>query len=78
MYLLSCLFAGMFACPFGSQALWFFPAALALFLILLFLLRWTDWTAARCVMAAPTADAAELPRISIIVPCFNSERYLSA
>ena len=66
----------MFACPFGSQALWFFPAALALLLILLFLLRWTDWAAARRVMAAPTADAAELPRISIIVPCFNAARAL--
>lgn len=76
MYLLSCLFAGMFACPFGSQALWFFPAALVLLLILLFLLRWTDWAVARRVMAVPTADAAELPRISIIVPCFNAARAL--
>lgn len=66
----------MFACPFGSQALWFFPAALVLLLILLFLLRWTDWVVARRVMAAPTADAAELPRISIIVPCFNAARAL--
>lgn len=66
----------MFACPFSSQALWFFPAALVLLLILLFLLRWTDWAMARCVMAAPTADAAELPRISIIVPCFNAARAL--
>lgn len=66
----------MFACPFGSQALWFFPAALVLLLILLFLLRWTDWAVARRVMAVPTADAAELPRISIIVPCFNAARAL--
>lgn len=66
----------MFACPFGSHALWFFPALLALLLVLLFLLRWIDWAAARCVMAAPTADAAELPRISIIVPCFNAARAL--
>ena len=76
MYLLSCLSYGSFACPFGSQALWVFPALLALLLILLFSLRWTDWTAARPVMAAPTADAAELPRISIIVPCFNAARAL--
>lgn len=66
----------MFACPFGSHALWFFPALLALLLVLLFLLRWIDWAAARRVMAAPTADAAELPRISIIVPCFNAARAL--
>ena len=72
----SCLFASLFACPFGSQALWFFPALLVLLLVLLFLLRWIDWVAARRVMAAPTADAAELPRISIIVPCFNAARAL--
>ena len=72
----SCLFASLFACPFGSQALWFFPALLVLLLVLLFLLRWIDWAAARRVMAAPTADAAELPRISIIVPCFNAARAL--
>ena len=66
----------MFACPFGSHALWFFPALLALLLVLLFLLRWIDWAAARRVVAAPTADAAELPRISIIVPCFNAARAL--
>lgn len=66
----------MFACPFGSYALWFFPALLALLLVLLFLLRWIDWAAARRVVAAPTADAAELPRISIIVPCFNAARAL--
>ena len=66
----------MFACPFGSHALWFFPALLVLLLVLLFLLRWIDWAAARRVMAAPTADAAELPRISIIVPCFNAARAL--
>ena len=76
MYLLSCLFAGMFACPFGIHALWFFPVLLVLLLVLLFLLRWIDWVAARRVMAAPTADAAELPRISIIVPCFNAARAL--
>ena len=72
----SCLFASLFACPFGSQVLWFFPALLVLLLVLLFLLRWIDWVAARRVMAAPTADAAELPRISIIVPCFNAARAL--
>ena len=66
----------MFACPFGIHALWFFPALLVLLLVLLFLLRWIDWAAARRVMAAPTADAAELPRISIIVPCFNAARAL--
>ena len=66
----------MLACPFGSHALWFFPALLALLLVLFFLLRWIDWAAARRVMAAPTADAAELPRISIIVPCFNAARAL--
>ncbi len=66
----------MFACPFGSHALWFFPALLVLLLVLLFLLRWIDWAAARRVVAAPTADAAELPRISIIVPCFNAARAL--
>lgn len=66
----------MFACPFGSHALWFFPALLALLLVLLFLLRWIDWAAARRVVAAPTADAAEFPRISIIVPCFNAARAL--
>ncbi|MGM9692912.1 MAG: glycosyltransferase [Alloprevotella sp.] len=76
MSLPSCLFAVMFACPFGSHALWFFPALLALLLVLLFLLRWVDWASARRVMAAPTADAAELPRISIIVPCFNAARAL--
>ena len=66
----------MFACPFGSHALWFFPALLVLLLVLLFLLRWIDWAAVRRVMAAPTADAAEFPRISIIVPCFNAARAL--
>ena len=72
----SCLFASLFACPFGIHALWCFPALLVLLLVLLFLLRWIDWVAARRVMAAPTADAAELPRISIIVPCFNAARAL--
>ena len=66
----------MFACPFGSHALWFFPALLVLLLVLLFLLRWIDWAAVRRVMVAPTADAAEFPRISIIVPCFNAARAL--
>ncbi|MGN1240883.1 MAG: glycosyltransferase [Alloprevotella sp.] len=76
MSLPSCLFAVMFACPFSIHALWLFPALLAFLLVLLFLLRWIDWAAARRVMAAPTADAAELPRISIIVPCFNAARAL--